>query len=549
MLYVSKLVRKICLLLLPLLFCISILHLEVDALALEHPLLVKMDREMILSGYGYLLLNDTITFINNSTTATHLPQFTLIYPTQAIDFRINQPLKKEWVRLDRFENASSLTVSADLTISSSSNLTISLRAILGGVVKPTGEGSYEVSLPLPSTPNIVLNDVMVQVSLPSDVKVWRKPEGFEQKQSAKGDVLYREFDDLQPTSNPLTTKLRVNASTYAFTVLTVDRQDRLIKIVSPSEVMVYDSIYIRNEGNGALYSLKISLDKQISSVSLMRGEIPLRDQKTLSVIGGSLDLYSLIRGDLNAGDSISFTVAYPLKALPVDSNNTLLLKIPATPLLKDVLVKEYYLNIEVPRGYFLTGKASFALNYASPLNSEEMDAYIRIGSAWASAQVFPVATLIFIASFLALSAYTAHRKRETEAHPFLELIRLYENSLQLQEEIAETLSTARLERIHSTQIDLFTQQLKEIRAKTASKASQIRSKIPSDPKVEQKLAQFNSLDKMYERTLLDLLSAYKSYLAGKLKREVFEKTVADKTRSLQKLASSLIELLDEISQM
>ncbi|MEM3510433.1 MAG: hypothetical protein QXE57_03965, partial [Nitrososphaerales archaeon] len=60
-------VRKICLLLLPLLFCISILHLEVDALALEHPLLVKMDREMILSGYGYLLLNDTITFINNST--------------------------------------------------------------------------------------------------------------------------------------------------------------------------------------------------------------------------------------------------------------------------------------------------------------------------------------------------------------------------------------------------------------------------------------------------------------------------------------------------
>ncbi|MEM1995136.1 MAG: hypothetical protein QXW32_06700, partial [Nitrososphaerales archaeon] len=249
-------------------------------MALERPLLVKMDREMILSGYGYLLLNDTITFINNSTTATHLPQFTLIYPTQAIDFRINQPLKKEWVRLDRFENASSLTVSADLTISSSSNLTVSLRAILGGVVRPTGEGSYEVSLPLPSTPNIVLNDVMVQVSLPSDVKVWGKPEGFEQKQSAKGDVLYREFDDLQPTSNPLTTKLRVNASTYAFTVLTVDRQDRLIKIVSPSEVMVYDSIYIRNEGNGALYSLKISLDKQISSVSLMRGEIPLRDQKT-----------------------------------------------------------------------------------------------------------------------------------------------------------------------------------------------------------------------------------------------------------------------------
>ncbi|MFN3621697.1 MAG: hypothetical protein ACK4TI_02290, partial [Nitrososphaerales archaeon] len=451
--------------------------------------------------------------------------------------------------LDRFENLSSITVLADLTIPPSSNLTLRLRAMLGELVKPLGEDKYEVAIPLPSSPDTTLRGIILQASLPTEVKIQRIPEGFEQKQDAKGDVLYREFDYVQPTSKPLTAKLIVNATSYAFTVLRVDRQDRLVKIVSPSEVTVYDSISIINEGSGTLYSLKISLGEQLSSVSLIRGEIPLRDQKKVSVIGSSLDLYSLIRGDLKVGERLSFTIAYQITDLSAASNNTLLLKIPVEPLVKDALTKEYYLNIEVSKGYFITDKVSFALNYTSPLNSGEVNVFIRIGAAWSSTQVFPVATIIFIASFLALSAYTAYRRREVEVHPLLELVELYENALQSQEAIADAISTARLERIRLTQIDLFTQQLKEVRAKTASKASQLRSKMPSDPKVEQKLAQFNSVDKVYERALLDLLSTYKSYLTGKMKREIFEKTVADKTRSLQKLASSLREVLDEMSQM
>ncbi len=543
-----KLTRKTRLLLLPLLFCISTLYLEVDALASDQPLLVKMSREVWLSGYGHLLLNDYIVFINNSTTPIRLPQFTTLYPTEEMDYQVNHPLEKGWVRVDRLGNVSSITITADLTIPPSSNLTVELRTMLGGLVKPLGGDRYEVAIPIPSSPDTTLGSVELQASLPIDVKPQSIPEGFEQRQGAEGDVLYAKLVNLQPTSEPSTAKLVVNASSYAFTVLTVDRQDRLVKILSPSEVIVFDSVSIKNEGTGTLYSLKTSLGEHISSVILSRGDIPLRDQKRISLIGGALDFYSLIGGDLKTDERLSFTISYRLTTISPSSYNTLLLEIPVTPLVKDALVKEYHLTTEAPRGYF-TEAASIALNYASTLNSEKVNVSMRIGSAWASTYAFPIATLIFIASFITLSAYIAHRRREAEAYPLLELVDLYENALQSQEAIADAVSAGRPERTRIAQIDLFTQQLKEIRAKTASKAAQIRGKMPTDSKVEQKLTQFNTLDKVYERALLDLLSAYKSYLTGKMKREAFEKTVSDKTRTIQKLASSLREVLDEVRRI
>jgi replicative DNA helicase len=173
---------------------------------------------------------------------------------------------------------------------------------------------------------------------------------------------------------------------------------------------------------------------------------------------------------------------------------------------------------------------------------------VRFGAAWASAYAFSTATLIFLASFIALSAYTASRK-EAKGKPLLELIKLYENALRSQEAIAYELAAERLDRLQSQKIDLFVQQIKEIRAKTSARASQIRTKLTLDQRSEQMLTEFTSLDKAYERTLTDILAAYRSYLSGKMKREAFQKAVSEKSSSLRKLASSIREVLDEMSRM
>lgn len=124
---------------------------------------------------------------------------------------------------------------------------------------------------------------------------------------------------------------------------------------------------------------------------------------------------------------------------------------------------------------------------------------------------------------------------------------MYENALNAQETIADELAAERLERLQIQKIDLFAQQIKEIRAKTSLKASQIRSKLTLDPKTEEMLTEFTSLDKAYERTLTELLAAYRNYLSGKLKREAFQKVLSDKSSSLRKLASTIRDLLDEMS--
>lgn len=518
---------------------VSTLFLSVEAV--EQPPLVYVKRDIKLSSYGYLLLNDTIIFINNSTSPLRLPTLTLTYPTTAIDLQAQQPFSEDYVKIERFGNVTSLKLSADITIPALSNVTFTFRAVLGGLLKPVGGSRYELMVPMPSSPDNQLAEAVVTISLPADVNLASAPEGFK---GEGGSRWFTTLKGIQPAAEPSITKLLVNGTEYSLTVLTVEREERVVKVVSPTEVIVFDTLTLVNEGGGTLSYLKI-LDKGLSSATLLRGDIPLRDQKTIYIIGGSLDFYSLIKDNLKAGERITFTLSYPLPERAA-ADNTIILRIPQKPLV-DALVKEYRLTIDVPRGCRVEGPSTLHLSYISPISEKQIDVSVRFGVAWASAYAFPVATLIFLASFIALSAYVTYR-REAKEQPLLKLIKLYEDALSSQEAIAEELLSERLDRLQIQRIEQFTQRIKDIRTKTSQRASQIRSKLTLDQKSEKMLAELTSLDKAYERTLTDLLAAYRGYLSGKLKREAFQKAASEKTSSLRKLASSIRDLLDEISQ-
>ena len=514
--------------------------------ASDQGLVVNVVRDIRLNSYGCLLLNDSLTLINNSTSPINLPTLSFIYPTSAADLRVQEPIRKDWVKIERLSNTTALKLAADLTIPPSSNITITIRAALGELLKPLSKDKYEVLIPLPSSPETPLAEAVVTLSFPNDVKLVSAPEEFKQVTGEGSERLYAVLRNIQPTKEPRTAKLLLNGTEYSLTLLSVDRLERVVKIVSPNEVIVFDSVVLANEGSGVLYTLRLT-DERLSSVTLVRGDIPLRDQKKISIFASQLDFYNLIKDNFKAGDRISFTVSYLLQDKLTASDNTLHLRIPQKPLI-DALVKEYHLTIEVPKGCSIEGPTHINLRYTSSLNEEEVSASVRFGAAWGSAYAFSAATLIFLASFIALSTYVAST-RGVKEQPLQELIKLYENELRSLETIAYDLTSERPERLQVQKIDLFTQQLKDLKARTSAKASQIRSKLSLDPKVEQMLTELTSFDKVYERTLLELLSAYRSYLSGKLKRESLQKIASDKGSSLKKAASSIRELLDNLSQM
>ena len=542
-LYAKRLTKKIYLLMLVAFLCASTLPLSVEAV--EQPPLIYVKRDIALSSYGYLLLNETITFINNSTSPLHLPTLTLNYPTTAIDLQVQHPLGEDCVKIERFGNITSLKLSADITIPAASNLTITFKAVLGELLKPLGENRYELMVPIPSSPDTPLAEVVVTISFPSDVNPTTTSDEFK-RFSGSDNVWFAELKNIQPSAEPQTPNFVLDGAEYSLTVLKVEREERVVKVVSPTEVIIFDTLTLVNEGSGTLSSLKI-LDQGLSSVTLLRGDIPLRDEKMLSIIGGSLDFYSLINKDnLKAGERISFTISYPLPEKEA-SDNTIILKIPQKPLV-DALVKEYHLTIDAPKVCKVEGPTHLHITYASPISEKQISVSVRFGAAWASAYAFPIATFIFLASFIALSAYVTSKK-EAKEQPLVELIKLYEDALSSQEAIADELTSERLDRLQIQKIDQFTQEIKEIRAKTSLRASQIRSKLTLDPKSEQRFSDLASLDRAYERTLTDLLAAYRGYLSGRLKREAFQKVTSEKSSSLRRLASSIRELLDEMSGM
>lgn len=540
--YANRLVKKISLLLLLTFLSTATLPLTVEATT--QYLLVYVDRNVALNSYGYLLLNDTITFVNNSTSSLRLPTLTLTYPTSVMDLQVQRPLDEDSVKLERVGNVTLVRLSADITIPATSNFTIALTAMLGELLKPLGKSKYEMIVPMPSSEDSLLAKAVVTISLPTDVNPLTTPEEFKMV-SGGGNIYSAMLKNIQPTTEPRTAKLLLNGTEYSLTVLRVEREKRVVKIVSPTEVIVFDTLNLVNDGDGTLSSLKI-LDTRLSSVTLVREDIPLRDQKTISIISGSLDFYSLINEKLKAGERISFTLSYQLPER-VASDSTLLLKIPQKPLV-DALVKDYHLIIDAPKGCKVEGPTLLDLSYSSPISGKQISVYVRFGVAWASAYAFPVATLIFLASFIALSTYVAYR-REEKKKPLVELIELYEEVISFQETIADELTSESLDHLKIQKIDLFAQQIKEIRTKASQKASQILSKLTLNPKSEKTLTELISLDKAYERALTELLAAYRGYLSGKMKLEAFQKVTSEKSSSLRKLASSIREILDQISQM
>jgi hypothetical protein len=162
---------------------VSTLFLSVEAV--EQPPLVYVKRDIKLSSYGYLLLNDTITLINNSTSPLRLPTLTLTYPTTAIDLQAQQPLSEDYVKIERFGNVTLLKLSADITIPALSNFTFTFRAVLGGLLKPVGGSRYELMAPLPSSPDNQLAEAVVTISLPADVSLASVPEGFKSESGSR----------------------------------------------------------------------------------------------------------------------------------------------------------------------------------------------------------------------------------------------------------------------------------------------------------------------------------------------------------------------------
>jgi hypothetical protein len=146
------LAKKIYLLMLLAFLYASTLSLSVEAT--DQPPIVYVKRNITLNSYGYLLLNDTLTLVNNSTSPLQLPGLTLTYPTTAIDVQVQHPLGEDWVRVERLGNVTSLKLIPGLRVPAASNLTVTLRAVLGDLLKPLGENRYEMMVyPLTSSNN------------------------------------------------------------------------------------------------------------------------------------------------------------------------------------------------------------------------------------------------------------------------------------------------------------------------------------------------------------------------------------------------------------
>jgi hypothetical protein len=92
-------------------------------------------------------------------------------------------------------------------------------------------------------------------------------------------------------------------------------------------------------------------------------------------------------------------------------------------------------------------------------------------------------------------------------------------------------------------------QLADIRERTIGRLGEVRASLLKErPELEELVLNVSSQDKEYDRAIQDLLTTYRLYGVGKIKKITFEKQVNSQIKRVERLAGDLSDSVEELRQ-
>jgi hypothetical protein len=494
----------------------------------------RLNHSVTVTEHGFLAVEEIVDFVNTEPSVVTLQQFDITYATISIDsissITTQGPIDFS-VKKSSIDNDTIITIIpiGDYRVDSGDNITIGLQFFVSDQVNVTSATNYSANLPLVPSMNRVIDEVKINVYLPTGSGISSMPTGF----FLVDDVFVKivgSFENIR--SNDANTQvIEYSLDTYNnFGILEFPSVDRTFIPSPDGSVVVRDEIRVVNRGELKANNIRLlRLDNDGINIDVVPiGNPPLINRFSVTLVDEVFDLQSIYRTSLSQGEEILFVIEYPISLGYSESvDGAMSFDLPVKPPIEGI-VERFTIKMEPMSGVSISGGESRIILGATSYTKEMYHFSIGPQIAWATDTILPVATLLFIISIVTIIATKVQFRRSADVKKEIprieELIILFEEKTVAIENIIQSYRNKKRGSISRGNFAETKRYFESLKGKSAGKTGEIRSKITiQEPHIKNNLEELSNSDKDYNRAVLDIIKLYEQYHTGKIREDTFVK--------------------------
>lgn len=506
------------------------------------------NHQMAVSDYGFILVNETIFIKNDFETNAILPLINITYPKELYDKIIPQEISPSdfGFSIALTENYTRLTIDPKgYEIQPNGSVTISVKFYLAKVFSRVSDINFSASIPLVPALSLPCKQVNSSLSIPFFMIFVSQHENFTEQMIKNRWTLLGTLLNVTEGFSITDNVMISNPAKVYFALLEFTEAKRELMLSSLGEIKVRDTITMVNYDNASISKLKPSLltddFKSVIVIPPLTNPFsnPLSDANKRQVdLGNSLE----------RGEKYTITLEYPAKSSDFIKAKDGLFEL-SLPLRSpiDGVIYDYTVKVNFPEGFFVYGKAEESKVNASPLDSNKSIEF-RYGLAWASKDIMPIASFIFIIALVAFVVVGKPFVKEELKEVVIrtrEYVESFEEKIMATKELIELQKKRQLSQISKAEFKTTQRLLEERISKANAKINELRQKlITLQPSLQKPLSEISDLHHDYDRTVRDLVNLYDQFSTKKIKAEAFDKLLPVHQRRVDDARESLLDSID-----
>jgi hypothetical protein len=514
---------------------------------------IFVDHYYSINALGFGVINESITFTNNGTSAVQIPtlQFGLPPKTSARSSGfLLSPSDK--FTLSQSQNGGNATLSVapdNPTLNAGASVTVALKGLVSNVINYTQSGfGGNAPFLILLTPSINMNvsAIKANIVVPPNVSFISIPSGF--TVSATNGSLTMTRNSTMPAASER--YINLNATQQgAITPVDVTQLSRAIVPDANGAPMVQDRFTIHNLSSFNMTQIHLSLlNKGIESVTeLPSSEPPLLNPKILTLSSGTVAFSQANLGSVLFPESnLTLTISYPVPSSLVKvSGSTVTVTVPYSPLI-EAPVSNYTIYLQPVKGIVPSGQTAYS-KAVNPFTAGSVQFSYSVSVGWAADQAIPAGILVFAVAFVVLAIQRPSTKKEETGRVVRrtpEVLRSFEDKTGLETQYMEQFATAPKGSISRTDFDRMRNEVTELRSRAIQRLNDLKQSLGSG-------RQYDSLNRVAEaereedRAFRDLLNLYVQYHGNRMNEETFRRLQPSYKKRVDAAINRLSDLLHE----
>lgn len=520
-----------------------------------------IDNVQTFNTWGQFSINDTLFQTTNSTSS--LSSFTLGFPSafqgNIADVSLQGKTGNSSVQVSETTSIANQTVSMTVSMSpalpAGTNSSVSVGFYVLNTFQPVADGNFSAPILFSPAVNIPLDQIESSMVLPYLTTHIVDPTpmqnaGFSHTVGTNATLETWNYTGTNVSNTVNSANVLVYSTPDSSGALDFTHLIRQLSLTSNGQVLVTDTLDIKNLGLNTIYSLSYSPLTNASSLSAIPNtEPPLANQASIPISGDVLDLNATDQA-IQPESSVSLVYQYVLGQQYWNySGGNYYVSIPTTVPIPGAIAALYQISSSSAAGIILSGNHISLTGYNVSLVQGSAAVTYRIGIASAFGSALPVAALIFIAVFIGAVVFRPREEsKEDSGTTFDALTKAVEDKVSSTNEVLSELK-AKGNAIARNDLVVSRSRIDDFRIKTNSKVGTLRAQFTNASQGVQ--AGFNevlAIDREFDRTVKDMLNNYDQLISKRMKEETFARLQHTNERRLQGTTNSLLDRIHDLRE-